>query len=97
MGERISNDIVSQCHQCGAPCDTHVNCANDDCHLLFIQCDNCKQTYQGCCTPDCQQIINLSVDEEKLLRKGKKKEHAHAVYKSRLRPNLKELLLKREE
>lgn len=22
MGERISNDVIAHCHQCGAPCDT---------------------------------------------------------------------------
>jgi UPF0176 protein len=37
LGERITDDIVSQCHQCGAPCDVHTNCANEGCHLLFIQ------------------------------------------------------------
>lgn len=26
MGERISEDVIAQCHQCGAPCDTHTNC-----------------------------------------------------------------------
>ncbi|MDP4822183.1 MAG: rhodanese-related sulfurtransferase, partial [Saprospiraceae bacterium] len=26
MGERISEVIVAHCHQCGEPCDTHVNC-----------------------------------------------------------------------
>ncbi len=38
IGERITNDVISNCHQCGKPCDTHTNCKNDDCHLLFIQC-----------------------------------------------------------
>ena len=42
LGERITDDIISQCHQCGKPCDNHTNCANDACHLLFIQCDECK-------------------------------------------------------
>lgn len=92
MGERISNEIVSACHQCGNPCDTHVNCANDDCHLLFIQCDVCKQNTKGCCTPECQTIFNLPIEEQIKLRKGKTKQNAHAVYKSRLRPNLKKVL-----
>lgn len=92
MGERISDDIVSTCHQCGAKCDTHVNCANDDCHLLFIQCDSCKTTYEGCCTPECKAIINLPEEEQIRLRKGRAKKHAHAVYKSRLRPDLKKIL-----
>ncbi|XNM72915.1 hypothetical protein ACLK11_06075 [Escherichia coli] len=35
MGERISDEIIAHCHQCGAPCDSHTNCKNDGCHLLF--------------------------------------------------------------
>lgn len=93
MGERISDEVVSVCHQCGNASDNHVNCANDDCHLLFIQCKNCKETFSGCCSEKCKEIISLPVDEQKKLRKGKKKEHAHAVYKSRLRPNLRKELL----
>jgi len=42
LGERISDEIIARCHQCGAPADTHVNCANDACHLLFIQCAECR-------------------------------------------------------
>ena len=88
LGERITNEIISNCHQCGNPCDTHTNCANPDCHLLFIQCADCAQKYQGCCTPACQSIIQLPLEEQIALRKGKTKENAHAVYKSRLRPKL---------
>jgi UPF0176 protein len=43
LGESISGDVISKCHQCGKPADTHTNCANAECHLLFIQCDECKQ------------------------------------------------------
>lgn len=96
MGERITDDVLSVCHQCGKPCDHHVNCANDDCHLLFIQCDDCREKYQGCCTPECMHIAQMPVDDQRKLRKGKIKTHAHAVYKSRLRPNLRELINKRE-
>ena len=71
LGERVSNEIVSNCHQCGAPCDTHVNCANDSCHLLFIQCDDCKNQMNNCCTEECKEINALPYDEKKLLRKGK--------------------------
>lgn len=94
MGERITEDIVSNCHQCGELCDRHVNCANDDCHLLFIQCESCGGRTQGCCTPACMEIVSLPVNEQVKLRKGKKKDNAHSVYKSRLRPNLQEYLKK---
>lgn len=92
VGERITEDIISECHQCGEPCDNHTNCANDDCHLLFIQCDDCKAKYENCCTPACQDVIHLPLEEQKKLRRGEQKKHSHAVYKSRLRPNLKEIL-----
>ncbi len=72
LGERISDDIISVCHQCGEPCDDHTNCINEACHLLFIQCDKCAEKMQGCCTEECKEIINLPEDQQKELRKGKK-------------------------
>ncbi len=70
LGERITDDIVSQCHQCGKPCDNHTNCFNDACHLLFIQCDECKAAMENCCSVECQEIIHLPVEEQLKLRKG---------------------------
>ncbi|MFT5750544.1 MAG: UPF0176 protein [Flavobacteriales bacterium] len=70
-GERISEDVISQCHQCGKPCDVHENCANEACHLLFIQCEECKNTMQNCCSTECIEIIQLSYEEQKALRSGK--------------------------
>jgi UPF0176 protein len=69
LGERISEDIVAQCHQCGNPCDTHKNCVNDACHLLFIQCLNCAAKYNNCCAEKCTNFIKLPEEEQKLLRK----------------------------
>lgn len=89
MGERITDDIISSCHQCGKPCDTHVNCANDDCHLLFIQCTECAEKMNGCCTPKCKEISMMTLEEQIQLRRGKVKDKSHSVYKSRLRPNLR--------
>jgi UPF0176 protein len=69
-GERISDDVISSCHQCGDPFDTHVNCKNVNCNLLFLQCDNCKEKYENCCSVDCIGIVNLPFEESKQLRKG---------------------------
>ncbi|UFH36319.1 rhodanese-related sulfurtransferase [Flavobacterium acetivorans] len=71
LGERITEDIVSQCHQCGKPCDNHTNCANDGCHLLFIQCDDCKAAMENCCSVGCHETIHLPWEEQLKLRKGK--------------------------
>ena len=70
-GERISEDIISNCHQCGKPCDTHVNCANEACHLLFIQCAGCAGQMQDCCSDECKDILQLPYEEQKKLRSGK--------------------------
>jgi UPF0176 protein len=69
--EKITEDVVSNCHQCGNACNTHTNCANDGCHLLFIQCDACSETMENTCSTDCQEVIQLSFEEQKELRKGK--------------------------
>ena len=70
LGERITDDIISQCHQCGEPCDTHVNCANEACHLLFIQCDACAEKMHNCCSEPCVETIQLPEEEQKRLRRG---------------------------
>jgi UPF0176 protein len=70
LGEKISNETVAHCHQCGSACDTHVNCINEGCHLLFIQCENCKKKYESCCSTECQSIIHLPEEEQLKLRKG---------------------------
>lgn len=70
LGERITDDIVAQCHQCGKPCDNHTNCANEACHLLFIQCDECKESMHNTCSTECLEIIQLPEEEQKALRRG---------------------------
>ena len=72
LGERITDEIISKCHQCDEPADTHVNCANEACHLLFIQCDNCKEEYSGCCCESCKVTVSLPEEIQKDLRKGLK-------------------------
>ncbi|WP_067146762.1 oxygen-dependent tRNA uridine(34) hydroxylase TrhO [Pseudotamlana agarivorans] len=68
--EKISDDVIACCHQCGAPADIHTNCANDACHLLFIQCDSCKEEMNNCCSNNCKEIHALPFEEQKALRKG---------------------------
>ena len=68
--EKISDHVVANCHQCGSPCDVHVNCANEACHLLFIQCKDCSEKMETTCSAECQEIIQLPYEEQKKLRKG---------------------------
>ena len=90
-GERITEEIVSVCHLCGTPADTHTNCANSACHLLLIQCDKCKKKLDNCCSTECQEIYHLPHEEQKALRKGidnsnkifKKGRADHLTYKNK--------------
>lgn len=89
LGERITEDIIAKCHQCGQAADTHTNCKNEACHLLFIQCETCAKKYEGCCSEECQRVYNLPEEDQKELRKGIDK--GMMIFnksKKRLRPRL---------
>lgn len=86
LGERISEDVISHCHQCGVPCDNHTNCCNDACHILFIQCEACATKYEDTCSLKCKDFNQLpqvkkdkiranTVFNGKKLGKGRYKAH----------------------
>ena len=77
--EKISEDVIANCHQCGEAFDVHTNCANEACHLLFIQCENCKTKFDNCCSEECQSINALSEDVKKEMRRGQY--NSNAVFK----------------
>ena len=72
--ENITDDIISLCHQCKEPSNTHTNCINQACHILFIQCENCSKKYTDCCSKNCSDFIKLPKEEQKrLFKKGEVK------------------------
>lgn len=91
LGERISDEIISHCHQCGHLSDHHTNCRNEGCHLLFIQCPTCAEKFDGCCSAECQAIVALPEDEQKKMRAGKKPER-NVFRKGRIDGKIKVLL-----
>jgi UPF0176 protein len=89
LGERITEDVIASCHQCGKPCDTHTNCKNEGCHLLFIQCPECAEKYQGCCSDACVETIHMPRERQEQIRKGVDKgQNIFNKSKIRLRPRL---------
>jgi UPF0176 protein len=91
LGERVTEDIIAKCHQCGQPADTHTNCKNDGCHLLFIQCEACAAKYEGCCSDECHEIYQMPEGEQKKARQGI--QNGRMIFnksKERLRPSLNE-------
>lgn len=92
LGERISDDVISNCHQCGEPSDDHTNCANAACHLLFIQCSACAEKHTGCCSEECHEFIQLPEETQKELRKNIDLQR-NIYHKGRIRPKLKMQIL----
>jgi len=92
LGERITTDVIAHCHQCGKACDTHTNCKNDGCHLLFIQCEECREKYRGCCSQECLDTLEMPLERQKQLRKGiDKGRNIFNKSKVRIRPRWDEL------
>lgn len=78
LGETINGQVISHCHQCGKACDTHTNCANSDCHLLFIQCDECRVKYTGCCSDDCKSILAMPRHERIKMKTDRHQKYARS-------------------
>lgn len=86
IAEAITDDVLSECDQCGETCDRYVNCANAMCNLLFIQCETCEQKMDKTCTPKCHKIALLPEEKQRKLRAGVR--HTFKRYKRQIRPSL---------
>ena len=88
LGERVTDDIISNCHICGDVCDEHTDCKNDACHILFIQCLNCSEKYKGCCSTECQNFAALPTNQQKIFRKDPKRIISRTYFDSHIKPKL---------
>ena len=68
LGERITQHVVSHCHQCGRPSDRQLDCANTACHILFVQCEACADRFANCCSTECRDFTQLPADEQRRQR-----------------------------
>jgi len=91
MGERVTEDVLSNCHQCNEPSDDHTDCANQACHILFIQCESCSKKFGGCCSSECYQFSLLPIGKQRELRRQPNFKAPLLRFKDRVKPKLKEL------
>lgn len=70
LSERVSPDVIAHCDQCGQTSDHQINCANQMCHVLFIQCAACAVITPGCCSTDCLAITEIPEEKQRLIRKS---------------------------
>jgi len=82
LGERVSDDIISNCHICNKSSDIHRDCKNDACHILFIQCEECERDLNGCCSDKCKEIASLPIETQKELRKNQNTPYKRRYFKS---------------
>jgi UPF0176 protein len=71
LAERITDDVVSTCMQCGATSDRITNCHEATCNLLLVQCEACAAKYADCCSPSCREIHRSPVEVQRAWRKGR--------------------------
>ena len=83
LGERVTEDIIANCHLCNNKSDNHTNCKNDACHLLFIICKDCDKKLLGCCSLECKEIYQLPIEDQRKIRKQFSKR-----FKNKFRPRV---------
>lgn len=71
MAERITDDVVGTCMQCGTACDRISNCQEATCNMLLVQCPACAAKYADCCSPSCREIHQLPIEAQRSWRKGR--------------------------
>ena len=82
LGERVTEDIISTCHLCGERSDSHKDCKNDACNILFIQCSKCDVKLNGCCSIECKKIASLPIDGQIKYRKNQEYVDKRRYFKS---------------
>ena len=92
LGERVTEDVIAKCHICGASCDTHTDCKNNACHILFIQCGTCFKELDGCCSKECNDFFKLPIEEQKIRRKDPTQVVSRTFFDSRIKPKLNQKL-----
>lgn len=71
LAERITDDVVSTCMQCGTKSDRISNCQEATCNMLLVQCENCANKYADCCSLSCREIYQLPIEAQRAWRKGR--------------------------
>ena len=72
LAERITDDVVGTCMQCGTESDRISNCQEVTCNMLLVQCEACAERYANCCSPSCREIHLLPEEVQREWRKGRK-------------------------
>ncbi|WP_343190166.1 rhodanese-related sulfurtransferase [Buchnera aphidicola (Mollitrichosiphum nigrofasciatum)] len=62
LSENITKNLQSYCWKCYNLCDRYINCKNNFCHKLFIQCNICLDIFKGYCSSECRKIKDKNIN-----------------------------------
>ena len=51
---QVEDVVISECRHCRKQSDRYVNCANIDCHMQFLCCEECEQEHIRSCSAICK-------------------------------------------
>lgn len=88
MSERVTDDVIGNCHICNNPADHHVDCNNDSCHILFIQCEECNKKLEGCCSQECKDFYFLPKSKQQEYKKDPNKVISNTLNSNSIKPRL---------
>lgn len=57
LGRAITEDALGTCMTCGCETSLVSNCLNDWCHKRMVQCESCRTSFHGTCSPECKQRV----------------------------------------
>jgi UPF0176 protein len=52
---RTEERVVGSCYHCGKAEDRYVNCANPECNLQHVCCEECEPKYKRSCSKECEE------------------------------------------
>jgi len=80
--------VIGKCHICNKPADNHVDCKNDSCHILFIQCEECNKKFKGCCSKECKDFYLLPKAKQQEYKKNPNKIISKTINSTSIKPRL---------
>ncbi|PIN90536.1 hypothetical protein COU57_03285 [Candidatus Pacearchaeota archaeon CG10_big_fil_rev_8_21_14_0_10_32_14] len=66
------NKPITNCEVCGIVCDLYKNCRNPSCDRFVVECLECQEKLNGCCSEHCLEELNIHFKEKSLRNQGRK-------------------------
>lgn len=63
MGEKITDEVIGECHLCGTPSNRYQNCSHASCNILMLCCPACAgQFLNTCARIQCYDTVHEFIE-----------------------------------